>query len=49
MTAQAPRPALRFCDYYSHMNLADFTALAAKYEAGTTDSTMHDISQGEPA
>ena len=48
MTPQTTRgPALRFCDYYSHMTLADFTVFQAKCEAGTADPSDHGISQGE--
>lgn len=44
----APRPGLRYCDYYSYMTLADFTRFQAECEAGTTDPANHGISQGEP-
>lgn len=44
---KTPRPPMRFCDYYSHMTLADFTVFQAKCEAGTADPADHGISQGE--
>lgn len=40
----APNPAPRYCDYYSYVSLADFTAWQADVEAGKADPALHGIS-----